>query len=128
MKIRVSFAVGTFILSFISYCIQCLVITVSKTNLHQAFAVLCALSAYLGFADVHFGHDKALHLVTFFALSLVFYWAIDTSRKRSINLSIIVCMGVMGVGSEFAQNFSPVRSCPNALVFFLNLLTIVSLI
>ncbi|VVT51902.1 uncharacterized protein SAPINGB_P003251 [Magnusiomyces paraingens] len=80
-----------------------------RNSFAAAFLVLCALSAYLGFADIHLGYDKALHAITFFILTLVFYWTIDSSRKKSINLTFLVCTVFLGIGSEFAQNFSPYR-------------------
>ncbi|KAG5357911.1 hypothetical protein CJU89_4397 [Yarrowia sp. B02] len=75
-----------------------------------AFLVLCALSAYLGFAKIHIQYDKAVHFVTFFILTAVFYWILDTSRRRCINASILVCTLFGGVGSEFAQTLFPHRT------------------
>ncbi|ODQ63965.1 hypothetical protein NADFUDRAFT_84023 [Nadsonia fulvescens var. elongata DSM 6958] len=74
------------------------------------FVALCFLSAYLGFADIHLPHDKLIHFVTFFLLSLVFYWIIDAPRKRCVHFSLIVCTMFGGVGSEFLQGFLPYRS------------------
>lgn len=66
------------------------------------------MSAYLGFADLHFQHDKLVHFFTFFLLALAFYWAIDATRKRCINLTVGVCVLGLGVGSEFVQGLLPV--------------------
>lgn len=70
---------------------------------------LVLISAYLGLADIKFQYDKALHFITFFALTLVFYWVIDTSRKRCINMTLGVCTLIGGIGSEFVQSFVPYR-------------------
>lgn len=51
--------------------------------------------------------DKALHFVTFFALSGCFYFILDTARKRLIHLTLIICTLVLGVGSEVAQGLLP---------------------
>jgi hypothetical protein len=75
---------------------------------NAAFAALIVGSTYLGFADVHLKHDKILHTVAFLLLSVVFYWIIDTSRKRCINLTLITCTLLGGVGSEFLQALLPV--------------------
>lgn len=52
-------------------------------------------------------NDKFLHFVTFFLLSLVFYWILDTSRRRAIQISLLVCTLCLGVGSEIAQGLLP---------------------
>ena len=52
-------------------------------------------------------NDKVLHLVTFFFLTLVFYFILDTSRRRVLNLTLVVCTVVLGVGSEVVQGFLP---------------------
>ncbi|OJD13848.1 hypothetical protein AJ78_05744 [Emergomyces pasteurianus Ep9510] len=89
-----------------------------------AFAVLCLLSAYIGLLPHSDNappggngknksptptqpslqpNDKVLHLVTFFLLSLTFYWAPDTTRRRTLHLTIITCTMGLGIGSEFLQ-------------------------
>ncbi|KAL2163471.1 hypothetical protein VTH06DRAFT_5529 [Thermothelomyces fergusii] len=57
-------------------------------------------------------NDKALHLLTFFALTVVFYWAVDAGRRRTVHLTLVVCAGGLGVGSEFVQ-----AALPNGRVF-----------
>lgn len=52
-------------------------------------------------------NDKVLHFATFFLLTLVFYWILDTNRRRTLNLTLTVCTFVLGVGSEFLQGFLP---------------------
>ncbi|KAK2800193.1 hypothetical protein FQN51_006269 [Onygenales sp. PD_10] len=89
-----------------------------------AFAFLCLLSAYIGL----FPHnspapdsktpqtpstiplqpnDKVLHLLTFFLLSLTFYWILDTTRRRTLHLTIITCTMTLGIGSELLQAILP---------------------
>ncbi|KAJ9211875.1 hypothetical protein DTO166G4_6527 [Paecilomyces variotii] len=87
-----------------------------------AFAVLILLSAYIGLlphstaSDDGSGpaipahlqpNDKFLHLVTFFFLSLIFYWISDTTRRRNLHLTLLVCTLVLGVGSEIVQGLLP---------------------
>jgi hypothetical protein len=45
--------------------------------------------------------------LTFFLLTVVFYWIVDTNRRRTLNLTLIVCTLGLGVGSEFLQSFLP---------------------
>ncbi|KKZ62488.1 hypothetical protein EMCG_03101 [[Emmonsia] crescens] len=93
-----------------------------------AFAVLCLLSAYIGLLphsdnDTPGGNDKnkpptsthpslqpndkLLHLVTFFLLSLTFYWVLDTTRRRMLHLTILICTMGLGIGSELLQALLP---------------------
>ncbi|KAK3321582.1 hypothetical protein B0H66DRAFT_552113 [Apodospora peruviana] len=74
------------------------------------FFLLLLLAGYAGLSSLQvdvFVNDKILHLVTFFALTLVFYWIIDTNRRRTLNLTLIVCTLGLGVGSEFVQALLP---------------------
>ncbi|KAK6197583.1 uncharacterized protein RJT21DRAFT_123413 [Scheffersomyces amazonensis] len=71
------------------------------------FIASLVLAGYLGFANVHFGHDKLIHFITFFILTIEFYFTFDTKHKslktlRSITL--IVCTIGGGIGSEFIQS------------------------
>lgn len=52
-------------------------------------------------------NDKLLHCVTFFLLTIVFYWIIDTNRRRTLNLTLVVCTLGLGVGSEVLQALLP---------------------
>ncbi|KAK4131394.1 hypothetical protein BT67DRAFT_427413 [Trichocladium antarcticum] len=78
------------------------------------FAILVLLSAYAGLAP-HTAqpsttpaiNDKALHLATFFLLTLAFYWVVDTSRRRTLNLTLAVCTAGLAVGSEVLQAVLP---------------------
>ncbi|KAL4906030.1 hypothetical protein BDW74DRAFT_177059 [Aspergillus multicolor] len=81
-----------------------------------AFVFLLILSAYIGLlphsespsvpANLQ-PNDKLLHVVTFFLLSLVFYWIPDTSRRRTLHLTLVVCTLALGVGSEILQGILP---------------------
>ncbi|KAL4953846.1 hypothetical protein BDW69DRAFT_184103 [Aspergillus filifer] len=81
-----------------------------------AFVFLLILAAYIGLlphsdnptvpANLQ-PNDKLLHVVTFFLLSLVFYWIPDTSGRRTLHLTLIVCTLALGVGSEIVQGLLP---------------------
>lgn len=51
--------------------------------------------------------DKVLHFATFFLLTTVFYWILDTNRRRTLNLALVVCTLFLGVGSEVLQGWLP---------------------
>lgn len=75
------------------------------------FTLLVLLSAYVGLSPNPLPsapiNDKILHLLTFFLLSLAFYWILDTSRRRTLNFTLIVCTLCLGIGSEFLQALIP---------------------
>ncbi|KAI0165123.1 hypothetical protein GGR52DRAFT_95202 [Hypoxylon sp. FL1284] len=74
------------------------------------FFLLCLLAGYAGLSSLQVGHiinDKVLHFLTFFLLTTAFYWIIDTNRRRTLNLTVVVCTLCLGVGSEFLQGFLP---------------------
>jgi hypothetical protein len=52
-------------------------------------------------------NDKVLHGVSFFILTTCFYWILDTTRRRTLNLTLLVCTAILGVGSEFLQSIIP---------------------
>ncbi|KAF2859608.1 hypothetical protein K470DRAFT_300238 [Piedraia hortae CBS 480.64] len=87
----------------------------SATKIRQpfaaSFAVLVLLSAYLGLSTQkipQYGHsDKGLHFITFFLLTLTFYWIFEISRRRALHLSLLVCTAGLGVGSELLQGLLP---------------------
>jgi len=75
-----------------------------------AFFFLCLLAGYAGLSALQVDavvNDKVLHFITFFVLTTCFYWILDTSRRRNLNLTLLVCTGVLGVGSEVLQGFLP---------------------
>ncbi|KAI8297244.1 hypothetical protein K4K59_003582 [Colletotrichum sp. SAR11_240] len=74
------------------------------------FFALLLVAGYAGLTSLQLGqyvNDKVLHFATFFLLTLVFYWILDTNRRRTLNLTLTVCTFVLGVGSEFLQGFLP---------------------
>jgi len=76
-----------------------------------AFLFLIATAGYAGLSSIQIDNtlinDKILHLVVFFILTTTFYWILDTSRRRTLHLTLLVCTGILGVGSEFLQGFLP---------------------
>ncbi|RAK76237.1 VanZ family protein [Aspergillus fijiensis CBS 313.89] len=81
-----------------------------------AFVFLLILAAYIGLLPHSDSssipsqlqpNDKFLHVVTFFLLSLVFYWIPDTSRRRTLHLTLVVCTLILGIGSEIVQGLLP---------------------
>ncbi|KAH7369796.1 hypothetical protein BKA65DRAFT_521787 [Rhexocercosporidium sp. MPI-PUGE-AT-0058] len=75
-----------------------------------AFLFLAATAAYAGLSSLQISpliDDKLLHFLTFFILTTCFYWILDTSRRRTLNLTLVTCTGLLGVGSEFLQEFLP---------------------
>lgn len=74
------------------------------------FFFLLLITGYTGLTSLQLGHlinDKLLHFLTFFILTIVFYWIVDTNRRRTLNLTLTVCTGALGVGSEFLQAILP---------------------
>ncbi|KAI1456048.1 hypothetical protein F4805DRAFT_249279 [Annulohypoxylon moriforme] len=74
------------------------------------FFLLCLLAGYAGLSSLQLNtivNDKVLHFVTFFLLTTAFYWILDTNRRRTLNLTVVVCTICLGVGSEFLQGFLP---------------------
>ncbi|PHH87938.1 hypothetical protein CDD83_8215 [Cordyceps sp. RAO-2017] len=74
------------------------------------FLLLLFLAAYAGLTTFRAGqyvNDKVLHVLTFFLLTAVFYWIVDTNRRRTVNMTLVVCTLILGVGSEFVQSFLP---------------------
>lgn len=76
------------------------------------FAGLCCIAAFLGLAPQtsipQFKQsDKVLHVVTFFLLTLCFYWILDTSRRRAVHITLVVCTAGLSVGSEVVQALLP---------------------
>jgi hypothetical protein len=52
-------------------------------------------------------NDKVLHSITFFILTAVFYFIIDTTRRRTLHFTLVTCTLCLGVGSEFLQAVLP---------------------
>lgn len=79
-----------------------------------AFVVLLLLSAFIGLAPhgqvdaiIPTAGDRFLHFVVFFLLSVVFYWVVETTRRRALQLTLTTCTFVLGVGSEILQDTLP---------------------
>ncbi|OBT75739.1 hypothetical protein VF21_05959 [Pseudogymnoascus sp. 05NY08] len=75
-----------------------------------AFLILLLGASYLGLSSLQLAlhiNDKAVHFLTFFLLTLCFYWILDTSRRRTLNLTISICTALLGIGSEFLQALLP---------------------
>ncbi|KAJ5749030.1 uncharacterized protein N7511_010726 [Penicillium nucicola] len=81
-----------------------------------AFAFLLIAAAYIGLLPHGDSstiptqlqpNDKFLHLVTFFLLSVTFYWILDTTRRRTLHVTLLVCTLGFGIGSEIVQGFLP---------------------
>ncbi|KAK7521489.1 putative VanZ domain protein [Phyllosticta citriasiana] len=76
-----------------------------------AFAAFCLLAAAGGFGRQQIPSykqsDKALHFITFFLITLCFYWIIETNRRRVLHLTLFVCPLLLGVGSEVVQGLLP---------------------
>jgi len=51
--------------------------------------------------------DKVLHSVTFFIITTSFYWILETSRRRVVNLTLVICTAGLGIGSEILQGLLP---------------------
>jgi VanZ family protein len=74
------------------------------------FFALLLLAGYAGLSAIQvntYVNDKVLHFVTLFLLTVAFYWILDTTRRRTLHLTAVICTGVLGVGSEFLQGFLP---------------------
>ncbi|TGZ80206.1 VanZ-domain-containing protein, partial [Ascodesmis nigricans] len=76
-----------------------------------SFVLLTLIAAYLGLSSIQVPiNDKVLHFITFFLLTLVFYWIIETSRRRIVHATLLVCTLFLGIGSEFLQSFTTIRA------------------
>lgn len=74
------------------------------------FFLLLLLAGYAGLTTLQLDlyiNDKLLHALTFFLLTVVFYWIVDTNRRRTLHFTLVVCTLCLGVGSEFLQGFLP---------------------
>ncbi|KAI4722821.1 hypothetical protein E4T48_00984 [Aureobasidium sp. EXF-10727] len=69
-----------------------------------AFVVLLFIAASLGLAPNRLPQykqsDKVLHFVTFFLITLCFYWIIETNRRRVIHFTLVACTVGLSIGSE----------------------------
>ncbi|KAG5945180.1 hypothetical protein E4U59_006276 [Claviceps monticola] len=80
------------------------------TNSTGVFLLLLLIAGYAGLSKLQLGglvNDKVVHFITFFILTIVFYWIVDTNRRRTLNMTLVVCTLCLGVGSEFVQSILP---------------------
>lgn len=95
------------------------------------------LAAFAGFAPPNYNipqykqSDKVLHFLTFFLVTVrspklhphlpptkthvsqtSFYWSFEISRRRVLQLTVLICTLGLGIGSEFVQWFLPVSNSP----------------
>ncbi|CAK7244486.1 MAG: hypothetical protein STHCBS139747_006027 [Sporothrix thermara] len=74
------------------------------------FFLLLVVAGYAGLSSLQLNsivNDKILHFITFFVLTVAFYWIVDTSRRRTLHMALVVCTGGLGVGSEVLQGLLP---------------------
>ncbi|CAH6719240.1 hypothetical protein CLIB1444_02S04038 [[Candida] jaroonii] len=76
------------------------------TNRMQAFIVTLIGAGYLGFSSIELPHDKLIHFITFFLLTLEFFFIFQTKKiKQLIYITFIICTLGGSIASEFLQNF-----------------------
>ncbi|MCJ1404633.1 hypothetical protein MMC11_007859 [Xylographa trunciseda] len=73
------------------------------------FAVLCLLAAYAGLTSLELSptNDKVLHFLTFFVLTITFYWALEAPRRFLLKIVFFTCTFVLVIGSEVLQAILP---------------------
>jgi len=77
------------------------------------FVGLCIIAALAGLAPSQYElpaykqSDKVLHFLTFFILTFLFYWVLETNRRRVLQFTFLVCTLALGFGSEVAQELIP---------------------
>lgn len=75
---------------------------------------LIFISAAAGFSPSDYSipsyaqSDKVLHFVAFFLLTFAFYWILETSRRKVLQLTFAVCTVGLGLASEIVQGLLPV--------------------
>ncbi|CAO1602630.1 hypothetical protein XANCAGTX0491_006234 [Xanthoria calcicola] len=88
------------------------------------FTVLLLLASYLRLSSTQIPqvNPQVLHLITFFLLTVTFYWILDTTRRRLLNFTLIAITFVLGLGSEALQlvlpngrSFDPISVAANIL-------------
>ncbi|KAI4271030.1 MAG: hypothetical protein L6R38_006949 [Xanthoria sp. 2 TBL-2021] len=88
------------------------------------FTVLLLLAGYLRLSSMQIPqvNPQFLHLITFFLLTVTFYWILDTTRRRLLNFTLIAITFALGLGSEALQivlpngrPFDPINVAANIL-------------
>ncbi|KAL8941225.1 MAG: hypothetical protein Q9211_001900 [Gyalolechia sp. 1 TL-2023] len=79
------------------------------------FTVLLLLAGYLRHSSLQIPqvNPQILHLIAFFLLTLTFYWILDTTRRRLLNLTLLLVTFALGFGSEAVQILLP-ESAPES--------------
>ncbi|KAK8222006.1 hypothetical protein M8818_000174 [Zalaria obscura] len=76
-----------------------------------SFVILLLVAGSLGLAPNRIPQykqsDKVLHFVTFFLLTLCFYWILETNRRRVVHFTLLVCTVGLCIGSEVVQGILP---------------------
>ncbi|CAD6569822.1 MAG: hypothetical protein ASARMPREDX12_003081 [Alectoria sarmentosa] len=74
-----------------------------------AFVLVLLGAAYIGLSSTQVPqvNDKVLHFLTFFLLTIAFYWILDTTRRRVLNFTLLVVTFGLGLGSEALQGLLP---------------------
>ncbi|KAF2702708.1 hypothetical protein K504DRAFT_464984 [Pleomassaria siparia CBS 279.74] len=80
-----------------------------------AFVAICIVAALAGFSPTDYKiptykqSDKALHFIAFFLLTFTFYWILETSRRKVLQLTFTICTVGMGMASEVIQGILPIH-------------------
>ncbi|KAI4202153.1 MAG: hypothetical protein LQ348_001542 [Seirophora lacunosa] len=67
-------------------------------------------------------NSQVLHLITFFLLTLTFYWILDTTRRRLLNFTLLFITVALGLGSEALQLILPNSRYPDPVNIAANIL------
>lgn len=83
--------------------------TVLTSSPAGAFVLELLAAGYVGLTSIQIPqvNDKFLHFIVFFVLALTFYWILDTTRRRTFNLTLSIVIVGLGVTSELLQAFLP---------------------
>ncbi|KAH8727221.1 hypothetical protein GQ44DRAFT_738507 [Phaeosphaeriaceae sp. PMI808] len=80
-----------------------------------AFLALLFISAAAGFSPSDYSiptykqSDKLLHFIAFFLITLSFYWILEASRRKVLQLTFTVCTLGLGCASEVVQGLLPIH-------------------
>ncbi|KAL8973954.1 MAG: hypothetical protein Q9197_001803 [Variospora fuerteventurae] len=82
------------------------------------------MSGYLRLSSMQIPqvNPQVLHLITFFLLTLNFYWILDTTRRRLLNLTLLFITVALGLGSEALQFILPNGRYPDPINIAANIL------
>ncbi|KAF2175557.1 hypothetical protein K469DRAFT_743291 [Zopfia rhizophila CBS 207.26] len=78
-----------------------------------AFLGICLVATLAGFSPQNYQipiykqSDKVLHFLAFFLLTICFYWILETSRRKVLQLTFTVCTVGLGFASEIIQGLLP---------------------